>query len=152
MVRGGGPCQVSCEPASPDSGVPVTPTLAPSVFFPPSEGLSPGTSITMTEAAPADFGAVGGVILYTTDGTLPSLGASSTFVYSGPVVLCAATTFTVVATAPGYADSPVLIVQYPLLAGNDPLFDRDAGGSCEAGDATPLDSDASVALDSSSGG
>jgi hypothetical protein len=85
-------------------------------FAPVSGTADPGT---VTINAPANggtqFAASGGLILFTTNGTLPVTGGNNTFVYSSPIAISATTTINAIATEPGFANSNVATASYTVI-------------------------------------
>jgi hypothetical protein len=90
--------------------------LNPPTFAPASGTADPGT---VTIIAPANggtgFAANGGLVLFTTNGTLPAAGGASTFVYSSPIAISAATTINAIATEPGFNNSNVATASYTVI-------------------------------------
>jgi len=80
------------------------PTQTPT-FSVPSGTYATVQSVTISDAA------AGAIINYTVDGTVPT--ASST-VYSGPIVVSSSETIEAIATAAGYATSPVAVATYTI--------------------------------------
>jgi hypothetical protein len=93
-------------PAPKPSPVPAG-SVAPAPTFSPSGGrISQGQLITISDAV------VGAAIHYTVDGSIPSPNGPSTKHYVAPFVLPASATINAMATASGYAPSPVSSVSY----------------------------------------
>jgi hypothetical protein len=86
------------------------PQLPAPTFNPPSGAGQP--SVAIDEPLP-NFASIGGIILYTTDGTSP--GPTNGRMYTGPFPLggCGGGTVEAVASAPGYRTSAVARADYP---------------------------------------
>jgi hypothetical protein len=83
--------------------------LAAPTFTPPSGASFTGPS-TVTINAPPMFPA-SGFIYYTTNGTNPN---PNSLVYVGPIAVSQAETIRAYASAPGYADSPIVLAMYTV--------------------------------------
>jgi Chitobiase/beta-hexosaminidase C-terminal domain len=108
---------------TPDSGpgeggntdAPLTQLGVPT-FTPASGTVDPGTvTITAPANGGAQFAANGGLILFTTNGTLPAAGGATTFVYSSPIAISATTTINAIATEPGFSNSIVATASYTVI-------------------------------------
>ena len=100
-----------------DSGSPdvALTQLGVPTFAPPSGTADPGTvTITAPANGGTDFAANGGLILFTTNGTLPATGSATTFVYSSPIAISAATTINAIASEPGFNNSIVATASYTV--------------------------------------
>ena len=83
----------------------------------PTPSLGPGTytsaqTVTISDITP------GATIYYTTNGTIPT---TSSPVYSGPITVSSTETLQAIATASGYAQSPVASVTYIITAPTDSI-------------------------------
>jgi hypothetical protein len=91
-------------------------------FSPAQGGVVLGTLVTISSTT------AGAVIYYTTDGTDPGIGGSST-VYSTPIKIMAATTIKAIATATGFSDSAIATAAYTLI----PVVVQDFNTATNAG-------------------
>jgi hypothetical protein len=100
-------------------------TLPPAAtpVFAPGEGvLAAGTKVAISTTTAS------AAIYYTTDGTSPETSPSRTL-YGAPIAITAATTINAVATATGFADSPVATAAYTVLPFTaTPTFSPAQGG------------------------
>ena len=82
------------------------PTLAATPTFSPAAGTyAAAQSVTISDTTP------GAVIYYTTDGTQPTTSSS---VYSAPIPVSSTETFSAMATATGFSNSPVATALYTI--------------------------------------
>jgi hypothetical protein len=100
-----------------DTG-PVMMQLSAPTFNPPTGAtLALGGTVTIiAPAMPATFTAMGGQVLYTLDGTVPTSGGASTKVYSGPIQITTAgtTTINAIATLAGWTTSNIATATYTV--------------------------------------
>ena len=89
--------------------------LPPPTFSPRSGTAAPGT-VTINEGAGTPAGTI---ILYTTDGTLPTRGSA---VYSGPIPVTTNTTIHAFAVSACFPDSPIATASYDFV-GPGPGYD-----------------------------
>jgi hypothetical protein len=101
----------------------LTPTVTP-VFTPGAGTVAAGTAVAISTTTP------NASIFYTTDGTQPATSVGgSTFLYSTPIPINAATTLNAIATAAGFSDSAVATAAYTVLPFVvTPTFSPVAGG------------------------
>ena len=119
-----------------DAGDSQASLLAAPKFTPVSGTNNPG-SVTIAEVWPTG---VTGEILYTTNGTIPSAGSSTTFLYTAPVSVTTSETIIAVATATGLGQSVPASASYTVTtSGSDGGPDASDSGSVDVAPLPKLD-------------
>jgi hypothetical protein len=95
------------------------PTAAAPVFITPATSFSGTVSVALADDT------ANAQIYYTTDGSMPTVNSA---LYAGPIPICATTTITAVASAPGNLQSAPVAATYSALANAaNPAFSLAAG-------------------------